>query len=153
MVKWDPVDTSFNRDVVREFLMAAALHQFERIRNFIEGVGIPPDATFGGKPTAICYVVLKPHQALVHYLISRGARANQMDAVGMTPVHYAVLGGCEYCVSYLISLGAQLNEADHCGNTPLALAQGKPKSRGCHELLERRGAGLVPGLPLKQRMH
>ena len=154
LVRLCPEPTPFSRALIGDFLMAAALHQVERVRNFIEVGGIPADAaTFDGKPTAICYVVLKPHRELMHYLVSRGARVNQIDAVGMTPLHYAVLGGCEYCISYLVSRGADLNRANFCGNTPLALTLDKPHLRDCREMLERRGASLIPGSPILNRLH
>lgn len=133
--------------------MAAALQQFERIQHFIEVEGLHPDATFEGKPTAVCYALLKSNIRLVRYLFSKGAQVNQADVVGMTPLHYAALGGCEYCLATVIGLGASLNVANRCGKTALAMTLDKPNLGGCREMLTGHGASVVPGCSVMSRLH
>ena len=74
---------------VKNFLIAAALQQSELVRYFIEIEGLHPDAKWDGKPTAICYAVLKKNPPLLMYLLEKGANVNHVDVLGMTPLHYA----------------------------------------------------------------
>ena len=139
--------------LIREFLFAAALHQIDRVKNFIEIDGLHPDATYRGKPTAICYALLKPNWNLMNYLFIQGAEVNQADSVGMTPLHYAVLGGCEYCLSEVTARGAQVNVGNKCGKTPLAMTLDKPHLSDCREMLTHLGGSLIPGYPAISRLH
>ena len=127
---------------IQEFLVSAALHQTLRVRHLIEVEGLHPDSTHRGKPTALCYAVLKPNIGLMEYLTGQGADVNHIDGMGMTPLHYAAIGGCEYCAAHLISRGAALNRLNKCGRTPLAEMLERPYSEGCYEFLRRHGAGL-----------
>ena len=139
--------------MIRDYLAAAALHQVERVRHFIEIEGLHPDSTYRGKPTALCYAVLRPHRNLMGYLLERGADVNRADVCGMTPLHYATMGGCLHCVSFLIGRGARLNDASEDGRTPLALALERPKLAPCRELLLRYGASLQRGEAAAPRFH
>lgn len=138
---------------IREYLVASALHQIERVRFFVETEGLHPDSTYRGKPTALCYSVLKPYPCLMEYLCEKGADVNNTDILGMTPLHYAALGGCEYCIGYLIGAGAQLNTANKCGDTPLALTLNRSDLASCREFLQRHGASLARTVPQPPRFH
>lgn len=139
----------------KSFLMAAALQQLELVYYFIETEGLHPDTTWGGKPTAICYAVLKRNSQLTAYLLNKGADPNRIDALGMTPLHYAALGGCEICTAHLLNRGALLNAVNGAGQTPLALARSKAcaASSACCELLSRYGAALHASMPGPKRLH
>ncbi|MDJ0608405.1 MAG: ankyrin repeat domain-containing protein [Kiloniellales bacterium] len=138
---------------VKDYLVSAALHMTDEVRYYIEVLGLHPDATFGGKPTALCYAVLKPHFTLMTYVIEKGADINHFDRMGMTPLHYAALGGCEHCLAFLVSRGAGLNTANRRGDTPLALAACKPHlADGC-EFLRRCGAALDAAEPARSSFH
>ena len=39
---------------IKQYLIAAALGQSEMVCYYLEAEGLPPDITWGGKPTAIC---------------------------------------------------------------------------------------------------
>ena len=65
-------------------IFCAALHDVAAVRFFIEQIGLHPDASFGGKPSALCYAVLKPHPALLVYLLDQGADVSRRDAMAMT---------------------------------------------------------------------
>lgn len=135
----DPTDP----ELIDGFLLAAALQQLHRIRYYIERLGIHPDATRSGKPTALCYASLKPNITLINYYLEKGADVNHADAIGMTPLHYAAMGGCVVCLARLVAEGAQINRPNRCGETPLASAACRPRSRQCAELLK--GYGAVSG--------
>ena len=139
--------------VIKDYLVAAALHQLERVRHFIECRDLHPDTTYGGKPTALCYSVLKPHHALMTYLIGKGADPDRLDQMGMTPLHYAALGGCEVCLAALVVCGAKLSGGNRRGQTPLALALTRPSLAGGAEFLRRCGATLEPSLAGPRRFH
>lgn len=140
-------------DTLKDFLVAAALHQLDRVRGFIETQGLHPDSTFDGKPTALCYAVLKPCPCLMDYLLSRGADINRTDQMGMTPLHYAVMGGCEHCTATLIACGATLNRLNRLGKTPLALTLDKPHLESVRALLMCHGALLHEAEPATPRFH
>ncbi len=127
-------------ELVDDFLVAAALQQLHRIRHYIERVGLHPDCTRVGKPTALCYASLKPNITLVEYYLEKGADVNQADAIGMTPLHYAAMGGCVMCLSRLIAAGARINTRNRSGETPLAAAVHRARCRETAELLKRHGA-------------
>lgn len=79
-------------EVIDTYLIAAALQQPHRIRYYIEHLGLHPDTTRDGKPTALCYASLKPNIVLIDYYLEKGANVNHADAIGMTPLHYAAMG-------------------------------------------------------------
>ncbi|MEM7210044.1 MAG: ankyrin repeat domain-containing protein [Pseudomonadota bacterium] len=134
--------------VIKRFLAAAALGQVAMVRYFIEQEGLDPDATYNGKPTALCYAVLKPNHELLDYLIGLGADLESVDKLGMRPLHYAAMGGCLYCVSYLIAQGAQVNADSHSGKTALTVTEGKPHLAECREyLLHLTAANDASGIP------
>ena len=133
---------SHSEATVRDYLVSAALHMTDQVQYYIEVMGLHPDATLGGKPTALCYAVLKPHFTLMTYVVEKGADINHADRMGMTPLHYAALGGCEHCLAFLVSRGAHLNACNRRGETPLALAGCKPHLAGGCEFLRRCGAAL-----------
>ncbi|MCP5371916.1 MAG: ankyrin repeat domain-containing protein [Hyphomicrobiales bacterium] len=147
------MDRPVPRDLAERFLVAAALHEFDRVRHFVERAGLHPDTTYGGKPTALCYAVLKPHHGLMEFLVARDADCNRADAMGMTPLHYAALGGCETCVAYLIHHGARLNVQNRAGKTPLGLAAERPLRDDCRQLLWRHGASTVADRRVVKRFH
>ncbi|MDZ7842741.1 MAG: ankyrin repeat domain-containing protein [Gammaproteobacteria bacterium] len=133
-------DAPTDPELVDDFLVAAALQQLHRIRHYIEQVGLHPDCTRVGKPTALCYASLKPNITLVEYYLEKGADVNQADAIGMTPLHYAAMGGCVMCLARLIAAGARINTRNRCGETPLAAAVYRAHCRETAELLQRHGA-------------
>lgn len=135
-------DPGSKKGAIMEYLIAAALEQSEMVCYFVEIEGLHPDATWGGRPTAVCYAAMKRNPRLVTYLLDNGASANQSDALSMTPLHYAALGGCEVCVATLIAHGARLNARNTSGKTPLALAQRETRLALCRELLQRHGAAV-----------
>jgi len=140
-------------DTVKSYLLAAALQDLAAVRFFLEQVNLHPDASYGGKPTALCYAVLKPHIGLLDYLLGRGAGVAHRDGLSMTPLHYAALGGCHCCLARLIAAGAPLNALNRSGLTPLALTLDKPQLAGSRALLESHGATLTAGPPRPKRFH
>ena len=143
----------FPVETVKDFLVSAALHQVDKVRDYVERIGFHPDTSYGGKPTALCYSVLKPHHDLMGFLVERGADINHVDRMGMTPLHYAALGGCDYCLAYLVSLGTPLDPVNRCGQTPLALAVDKPRLVNTAEYLRRCGASLDPSVSGARSFH
>ena len=143
----------FPDNTIKDFLVAAALHRSDKVRDYVERIGLHPDTTYGGKPTALCYCVLKPHHGLMSYLVEQGADINHCDRMGMRPLHYAALGGCDYCLAFLVSLGAPLDPTNRSEQTPLALATHNPRLASAAEFLRRCGASLDPSAPGARRFH
>ena len=130
----------------RSFLIASAMQDYAKVQYYIEEAGLHPDSSYGGKPTAICYAVMKADTCLMKYLHRKGASLNICDKLGMTPVHYAVLGGSCFCISYLLRSGAAINVPTLSGKTPLALAIDNPQLSRCKSLLIKHG-GRVFSVP------
>ena len=131
----------FPNELIKDYLVSAALHEYEKVCFLIEHRGLYPDCTLPGKPSALCYVVLKPNHCLMRYLLDKGASIRFQDAMGMTPLHYAVLGGCEYCVATMILHGASVTVCNKKNQSPLDLARSRPNLGTCAEYLARCGAG------------
>ena len=127
----------------KAFLIASALQDYSKVQYFIEEVSLHPDATYDGKPTAICYAVMKSDTCLMKYLHRHGASLNICDKLGMTPIHYAVLGGSCFCISYLLRSGADINPLTLSGKTPLALAIDNPRLSRCKSLLIKHGGRVL----------
>ena len=144
---------SVDAETAKAFLVAAALQQLDRVQSFIEAGGLHPDTTYGGKPTALCYAVLKPHPVLATYLLDKGADIHRRDGMGMTPLHYAALGGCVYCAACLVGRGACLNAENCRGQTPLTLTLEKPHLGLCREFLTRHGAAHCQADPGATQFH
>jgi ankyrin repeat protein len=111
---------------IKSFLAAAALHDTEAVQRFVVDDGLHPDTTCNGKPTALSYVVMKPHLELVWLLLAHGADANRADLMGMTPLHYAVLGGDMTCVMRLIEHGANPFAINCKGQSAIDVADAIP---------------------------
>ena len=60
-------------DNAKFFLLAAALDQAEVVIECVSGGRIPVDATWNGKPTALCYAALNGNAELLSYLLLAGA--------------------------------------------------------------------------------
>lgn len=139
-------------DVV-QFLVSVAMLDFAAVRRWVDAIGIHPDATVGGKPTAICYAAMKGAPRLMSYLLGNGASVDTRDGTGMTPLHYAVMGGNPVCVSLLVAHGASLNAETTSGRTPLCIARTREDAADCRELLMRYGAGFAGDRPGPRRFH
>ncbi len=108
-------------DNAKFFLLAAALDQAEVVIDCVSGGRIPVDATWSGKPTALCYAALNGNAELLSYLLLAGADVGFRDALEMTPLHYAALGGCEACWRSLCAMGASPTARNRYGRSPTAL--------------------------------
>lgn len=111
----------YDPETIKRYLISAALNETEMVCDYIESLGVYPDATWGGKPTALCYAALHGNVALVTFLLAQGADASHRDALDMTPLHYAALGGCLTSSRLLIAAGADGGRLNRFGKTPSAL--------------------------------
>ena len=78
-------------------------------------------------------------------LIARGARVNEADMRGNTPLHKAVNDGNVAVAEILVAAGADVSKGDDKGVTPLAIAQRK-KNLAMLAILAKSGAAsaLIP---------
>lgn len=75
-------------------------------------------------------------EAVVKYLLSKGANTDAADNDGYTALHAASQEGFAEIVDCLIAAGATVNAVDSAGNTPLIVA----RHRSVIEILARNGA-------------
>jgi len=139
-------ESSPSESTITAFLVSAALRDFSRVQYFIEELQVHPDATTRGKPTAICYALLKRDRELLHYLHEHGADLNSIDKMGMTPAHYAAMGGCLYCLSFLILHGADIDRPSLSAKTPYAVSVETNSCLECRQLLRCHGAASLNGV-------
>ncbi len=128
-------------DNAKFFLLAAALDQAEVVIECVSGGRIPVDATWNGKPTALCYAALNGNAELLSYLLLAGADVGFRDALEMTPLHYAALGGCESCWRSLCAMGASPSARNRFGRSPAALRRGE------REIADHDVPTALPSLP------
>ncbi|MFT5606901.1 MAG: ankyrin repeat protein [Parvicella sp.] len=142
-------EQQISEDIIRDFLLSAALQERASVIDYVENVGLHPDTTCGGKPTALCFALMKKNISMAKYFISKGADINHSDQMGMTPLHYAVLGGNVYCIAILISKGAKVNATTKSDKTPLEFTIGKRHLADCQIYLLEAGATLSLDAPIK----
>lgn len=111
----------YDDETIKCFLISAALDETELVCDYVESHGVWPDATWGGKPTALCYAALHGNAWLARFLLDRGADADHRDALEMTPLHYAALGCCERTGRLLLSDGANPLRRNRFGKIPADL--------------------------------
>lgn len=81
------------------------------------------DAT--GK-TALFYAVHNTSSEqvnIIRVLLENGAKVNEADMFGKTPLHYAAEIGKSRCIPILLRKGASVDARDKNGKTPLDLAE------------------------------
>jgi len=57
--------------------------------------------------------------------LAQGAKVNELDENGFSPLHHAILSMSDTAVDLLLAAGADINRATRDGNTPLHLAAGQ----------------------------
>jgi len=80
--------------------------------------------------TALMIAVWRGQEDVVAALLKKGAKPNQRDHEGHTPLTRAALQGHDTIISQLVASGADVNLAGNAGKTPLMWAseQGRKKS-------------------------
>lgn len=58
----------------------------------------------------------------MNLLLKFGAKLEDRDSKGLTPIHYAAMNGKINILSFLTSKGAKLDVRDNKGETPLMVA-------------------------------
>lgn len=59
---------------------------------------------------------------ILRILLENGAKLNEQDSLGKTPLHYASEMGRTRCIPYLLQKGASVDIRDKLGKTPLDLS-------------------------------
>jgi hypothetical protein len=120
-----------------------------------------PHAEPGAKPTALSNAQFTPlyyaagrtdltnREAMVHFLVERGADVNAGARKNATALHAAVFKDNQHIVRYLLEHGADPRFEDWEGRTPLALAI-ESQSQLSEAVLREKGAPLK-GIPVDTR--
>ncbi|EGD82689.1 hypothetical protein PTSG_03350 [Salpingoeca rosetta] len=82
--------------------------------------------------TALYWASRNGHEAVVRFLLEKGAHVNNTDKEGFTPLWIAGFYGHEAVARFLVEKGADVNQADNDGWTPLWIA-----SQNGHEAVAR----------------
>lgn len=133
----------YDPETVKQYLICAALNETEMVYDYVETFGVYPDATWNGKPTALCYAAMHGNNELVAFLLGQGADATHRDALDMTPLHYAALGGRVTSSRLLVAAGADVRQRNRFGKTPAALVPARVRGSRRRMLI----ALFEPGAP------
>ena len=113
-------------------------------------VNLNPEAERGFEVTPLCYAATRMNrdkrEAMVRFLVERGANANAGAGKNSTPLHGAALHESPELIHYLIDHGADPGFEDEEDRTPLAVAI-EFKSTEAEAALRERGAPL-DGIPI-----
>ena len=105
-----------------------------------------PEAERGFEVTPLCYAAARinriKREAMVRFLVERGANANAGAGKNSTPLHGAALHESPELIHYLIDHGADPRFEDEDDKTPLAVAI-ESKSPEAEAALRERGAPLT----------
>lgn len=107
-------------------LVDAARHGDRPRVDLLLARGADPAARDGRGDTAVLAFFSRRNwrldTGLLHTLQAHGARLDDRDRMGRTPLHLAALRGRRDLVGYLLGNGARVHVRDHQGVTPLHLA-------------------------------
>jgi hypothetical protein len=113
-------------------------------------VNLNPEAERGFEVTPLCYAAARMNrgkrEAMVRFLVERGANANAGAGKNSTPLHGAALHESPELIHYLMDHGADPGFEDEEDRTPLAVAI-EFKSPEAEAALRERGAPL-DGIPI-----
>lgn len=83
-------------------------------------IGRGSNVNFKGKGVPMLFLAAQERKKeIVSMLIANGAKVNDPDIVGKTPLHIAVEGKSQEIVELLLDYGASLSTKDKLGRTPL----------------------------------
>jgi len=103
---------------------AAASGNLELVKLLVDrGAEVNPKDCFGGSCNRVdgspLHNSVWRNAAVVNYLIAEGAKVDQVNQNGETPLHIATWGRNIDCVKALVEAGADINKQDNEGKTPL----------------------------------
>ncbi|UCE22524.1 MAG: ankyrin repeat domain-containing protein, partial [Candidatus Aminicenantes bacterium] len=107
-----------------KMLSAADIHKaaqkgdIETVRSLVENNPDIVNAVDDNKRTPLHYAALSQNQALVEFLLSKGADIKARELNGGIPLHFAAYGGNTAVVSILLQKGSDLHAKNNMGQTP-----------------------------------
>lgn len=106
---------------------AAASGNLELVKLLVDkGAEVNPKDCFGGKCNLTdgspLHNAVWRNSAIITYLIEKGAKIDQKNQIGQTPLHIASGGRCIDCVKELLEAGADINIQDNEGRTAVHMA-------------------------------
>jgi ankyrin repeat protein len=93
-----------------------------------------------GEMGALHFAARDGEQAMVEFLLERGADVNEPAEEGWTPLHFAAAEGNSFVAEVLLENGARVDARDFQGRTPLDLAVVAEHS-SVIEIIRRRHGG------------
>jgi ankyrin repeat protein len=93
----------------------------DQLKSLIEG-GLSPDATIEGQPVLMLTASVPKRDAILKYLISKGANIESKGSLGITPLSWAASSAQVENVRTLLAAGANVHAKARGGNTPLMAA-------------------------------
>lgn len=119
-----PVESTDYRDKT-PLLMAAEQGRMEIVRYLVEEANADVNATTPesrGKITPLRYAISNEDYEMVRFLVQNGARVNQANTSGWTPIMTAARVGNREIIQYLLEQGADLRARTEDGTTPIRVA-------------------------------
>ena len=103
-----------------ELVNAAAEGNLKEVKPLLAGGANMEEMEGGCTPLGVA--VLKGHEAVVKFLLGKGAHVNHVCENGGTPLYLAAQNGYASIAHILIDQGANVNQATEGGFTPLYVA-------------------------------
>lgn len=125
---------------VARFRRAVCLGDAARLRQELER-GVDPDTPMSALSwdSPLCRAIWNRHAACVDALLEAGARVDQEDRSGWTPLRAAAAQDLPQVVARLLAAGAAADDRDGVGGTALSYAW-RRRHLGCMRLLLGAGA-------------
>lgn len=119
--------TKEEKDKIYKAVGNGNVHTLQELAS--SGVDITGILYDGENFTALHYAANECYNNIITYLISQGARVDDVDYWLWTPLHCAARWGHTDCVALLVASGANIYMKDREGRTPLELAVDKSRHR------------------------
>ncbi|KFB38612.1 AGAP010571-PA-like protein [Anopheles sinensis] len=102
--------------------------------------------------TPLIIAVVMRNEAMVQYLLDRGANIDEVNSMGMNSLHVAVLNNLTPICRKLLSAKVKINAEDDCGRTPLVIAL-ENEHLAVAEMLVQSGAAVESAYRFRYPLH
>uniref|UniRef100_A0A182J010 Uncharacterized protein n=1 Tax=Anopheles atroparvus TaxID=41427 RepID=A0A182J010_ANOAO len=135
-----------------DVLRACLLEQLDTLKLFIDRRPELLSARDFLQRTPLIIAVVVRNEAMIQYLLDRGASIDAANTQGMNSLHVAVLNNLTPICRKLLDANANVNAEDTCGRTPLVIAL-ENELLGAAEMLLQCGARVESAYQFRYTLH